>query len=641
MTLIIYKNYGQIINTKAPAFPGAEGHGRFTTGGRGGKVIYVSNLNDSGEGSLREAIKQTGARIIVFAISGIIELNSSLKISNDSITIAGQTAPGDGITLRNYSLQIAADQVIIRYIRSRMGDEKAYEGDAMWGRNQKNILLDHCSLGWSTDECGSFYDNEFFTMQWCVLSESLRESVHGKGTHGYGGIWGGHGASFHHNLLIHHDSRNPRMNGSRYSGQPDLELVDFRNNVIYNWGSNSGYAGEGGSFNFVNNYYKPGAATNSSRNDQIFAPNPDNGSNNNKQGVHGYFYVSGNYMHGSQTVTEDNWQGINPTDGLKDEDVKSDTEFDKGQISTHSAEISFQKVLDYVGASLSRDAIDSRLSEEALNGTYTYLGSSTGEEKPGLIDTQTDVGGWPEYNSTISPIDTDSDGMPDDYEDQNGLDKNNPNDNSGYTLSEFYTNVEVYLNSLVEKINSNQYEDAEKNYIDNESPAKILVSDESDTTQIIYLEESISNIFIQWINAEEVEIDGLPDGVDAEIDIENQSINIKGTPTEKGTFNYKVKTKGNTANDSITGTIKVALLLNNHRTKKLAVFPNPTHGLLYINQNQSLSTLDLFSLNGELIASIDTKNQNSINLSSLKNGIYIGRLRHKDQYTNLVKIIKK
>lgn len=458
---------GQIQNTTPPAFPGAEGFGRFTTGGRGGQIIYVTNLNDSGAGSLRAAIQASGPRIVMFKVSGIISLNSNLTISNDNITIAGQTAPGDGICLKNYSLVVNANNVIIRYIRSRMGDEAANENDAIWGREKSNIIIDHCTMSWSTDECGSFYDNENFTLQWSILSESLRVSVHGKGTHGYGGIWGGHGASFHHNLIAHHDSRNPRMNGSRYTGNPDIEKVDFRNNVLFNWGANSGYAGEGGSYNFVNNYYKYGPATSTSKRYQIFQPDPDNGGNSNVAGTHGIFYVDGNYVYGSSEVTNDNWLGMNSSGGLTDENVKSETEFNQGQITTHTAGDAYDMVLAYAGASLQRDAVDTRIVSEVESGTNTYLGGSAETAaKPGLIDSQTDVGGWPTYNSPTAPTDTDDDGMPDTWEDANGLDKNSSSDGTGYDLAEFYTNVEVYINSLVETITTNQLQLGDANYVD-------------------------------------------------------------------------------------------------------------------------------------------------------------------------------
>lgn len=449
----------------ALAFPGAEGFGCYTTGGRGGKVIYVTNLNDAGDGSLRAAINQTGARIIMFNVSGIITLNSTLEIKNPNITIAGQTAPGDGICIKNYSVVIKTDNVIVRYLRFRMGDEKGTEDDAFWGRERKNIIIDHCSMSWSTDECSSFYDNENFTMQWCIFSESLRISKHNKGAHGYGGIWGGKGASFHHNLLAHHDSRNPRFCGSRYSNQSNKELVDFRNNVIYNWGANSGYAGEGGSYNMVNNYYKPGPESSNAA--RIFQPNADNGSNAQAAGVWGKFYVSGNYMVNKDgtpnaTVNNDNWTAIHPNPTSKNKtELKSSTEFDKGDVTTHSAEEAYSLVLQNAGANLKRDETDTRITNEVLLGlapVRAYYSVNTGiplpsgvssRTKAGMIDSQDDVGGWNTYSTGSVPLDSDGDGMPDNWEDANGLNKNDPSDGAKYTRSTIYTNVEMYINGLV------------------------------------------------------------------------------------------------------------------------------------------------------------------------------------------------
>jgi pectate lyase len=452
---------------KLPAFPGAEGHGKYTTGGRGGKVIYVTNLEDNlSVGSLRYAINQTGARIVVFAVSGTIQLKSSLSIKNPNITIAGQTAPGDGICLRDYSVTNDADNVIIRFIRFRMGDETRQENDAFWGRNRKDIIIDHCSMSWSTDECSSFYDNTNFTLQWCLLSESLRNSVHGKGAHGYGGIWGGKNASFHHNLLAGHDSRNPRFCGSRYSNRPDLEVVDFRNNVIYNWGSNSIYAAEGGSYNLVNNYFKPGPATSSSSKTRIMQPYPDDGTNNQPAGIYGKFYVTGNYMSGNSAVTADNWLGVTPHPNfnlyvpvITKTEMRSDKEFPASNVTAHSAVGAYLKVLDYVGAGLKRDTVDKRIIHDVRTGTATFMSGGNGSVN-GIIDTQSAVGGWPELKSLAAPVDTDGDGMPDAWEDAKGLLKNNPADAQFTTVEDKYPNLEVYLNSLVAFLTENELKDA-------------------------------------------------------------------------------------------------------------------------------------------------------------------------------------
>lgn len=622
------------------AFPGAEGHGRFTTGGRGGQVIYVTNLNDSGTGSLRAAIATSGSRIIVFKVSGIISLNSNLRITSGNLTIAGQTAPGDGICLKNYSLQVDADNVIIRYIRSRMGDEAANEGDAMWGRNRKNIILDHCTMSWSTDECASFYDNSNFTMQWCILSESLRVSVHDKGTHGYGGIWGGKKASFHHNLLAHHDSRNPRLNGSRYSNLPDLELVDFRNNVIYNWGGNSGYAGEGGSFNFVNNYYKPGSATSSGVRDRIFSPNEDNGSNSQPAGVWGSFFVEGNYVNESSSVTSDNWLGIDPNPGTKSKsELKSDTEFDKGQISTHSAADAYMAVLNYAGASLSRDSHDTRITSEVKNGTYTYLGSTTGASKPGLIDTQVDVGGWPTYSSTTAPTDTDNDGMPDTWEDLQGLDKNDPADNKAYSLSGFYTNIEVYINNLVDEITTAQLADGTSNYTDMENfeeAAVLTAQNPEDTSQYVVLGEAIKNIKITWSNAFNVQTTGLPEGVSTSLDLENNELTISGTPTEEGTFQYTITTSGSSINTKLTGTFTIELVLNNEpQSRKVNMYPNPlTEHTLMLNtqNNERIKKIEIWNNSGQIVFTREINNQKEVSLQpNLNSGLYIVLIQTDDE----------
>ncbi|PXY46458.1 T9SS type A sorting domain-containing protein [Flavobacterium hydrophilum] len=335
-------------------------------------------------------------------------------------------------------------------------------------------------MSWSTDECASFYDNENFTLQWCMMSESLRVSVHGKGTHGYGGIWGGKKASFHHNMLAHHDSRNARFCGSRYSALPNLEMVDFRNNVIYNWGGNSAYAAEGGSYNLTNNYYKAGPATGSGVNDRIISPSPDDGSNSQPAGIWGSFYVNGNHTTANSTTSGNNWNGVDPNPSSKSKtELRVNTEYNFGEMTTHSATNAYNRVLAYVGASLKRDAVDSRIVSEATNGTFTYTGSN-GSTK-GLIDTQSDVGGWPVYNSTTAPTDTDKDGMPDSWESANGLNSNNILDGIVYTLNPIYTNLEVYINGLVAAITANQNQTGTANYTDSVTASSEISINENET----------------------------------------------------------------------------------------------------------------------------------------------------------------
>lgn len=457
-----------------PAFPGADGYGRYVTGGRGGKILHVTNLNDSGEGSLRWAVTQSGTRTVVFDVSGTIELKSRLSIKNDNITIAGQTAPGDGICIKNYNVNVSANNVIVRYIRCRMGDECAAEDDAMTGTNRTGVIIDHCTMSWSTDECASFYGNKEFTLQWCILSESLNASVHGKGSHGYGGIWGGEGATFHHNLLAHHKSRTPRLCGSRYTGRPDDERVDLRNNVFYNWGpTNGGYAGEGGSYNFVNNYYKPGpsTATKNSLVHRIFSPNPDDGSNTNAAGVWGQFYVDGNYFDATcpdlsstalsniAKVNANNRDGIHPTTTAP-ANLHAYTPFEVATINQHTAATAYEKVLAHAGASYVRDGIDLRIITETATGTYTYEGSN-GSTK-GIIDSQADTEGYLTYKQTARLRDTDNDGMPDAWERVNGLNPNSAADAStAYPNGGGYTAIEVYINSIVEHITRDCLADTE------------------------------------------------------------------------------------------------------------------------------------------------------------------------------------
>lgn len=517
---------------RIPAFPGAEGYGRYVTGGRGGAVYHVTKLNDDGsEGTLRWACDQKGVRTIVFDVSGTIQLQKELKLKRGDVTIAGQTAPGDGICVAGYPFSIGADNVIIRFIRFRVGNENVahHEGDGLGGTDRKDIIIDHCSVSWSIDECLSVYGCRNTTVQWCIVSQSLVNAGHVKGKHGYGGNWGGSGASYHHNLLAHHDSRAPRL-GPRLGTQQD-ERMDMRNNVIYNWAGNGCYGGEGMNVNIVNNYYKPGPATlkrNSNIQQRIAAPgirtvdycldkkntvanyNKAAGTSLTDKNVSGSgdgekcyvsfnnqryeinmetntidvngtsvtvrwndwkkmlhvwckLYVEGNYNPNFPDMNADNFKyGVsnqidkngNDKTYPGDDAVKLSEPIDYVYTTTHSAADAFERVLDYAGASLHRDALDAVMVSDARDGVATFTGDGN---YPGIINSQEDItysdgtSGWPTLASAEAPVDTDGDGMPDEWEVANGL---NPNDaDDGKTVGEDgYTNLERYLNSLVSHI---------------------------------------------------------------------------------------------------------------------------------------------------------------------------------------------
>lgn len=466
---------------KAKAFPQAEGGGAYTTGGRNGVIYYVTSLNDdiNEAGTLRYALDQTSTRYILFKVSGRIDLKSPLEIKRGNVTIVGQTAPGDGICISGYPVVVKANNVIIRFLRFRMGDLNGLEGDALTVQpGHKNIMIDHCSCSWSTDECVSVYGVENATVQYCFISESLNNSVHAKGAHGYGGIWGGKNASYHHNLLAHHSSRNPRFDHD-FVDATCTGPIDYVNNVVYNWKSNSAYGGEGSTnagggrkINFVANYYKPGPATKSGVKTRLL--NPTTKCDNVKSdGTHegcypkyggkiepGKFYLTDNYMDGSTVVTNDNWAGVIPDESSKKEQCKASQRWIDGLTTLkneQSARQAYETVLAKAGCSLHRDAIDTRIVEEVRNGSYTYEGSNTGEgvkEKSvcGLIDTPSDVGGWPTYNSTPYPQDSDGDGMPDTWETEHGLNPNSYADGRATTLQPPYINLEVYLNDIVKHL---------------------------------------------------------------------------------------------------------------------------------------------------------------------------------------------
>lgn len=419
---------------RAPAFPGAEGFGKYTRGGRGGRVIEVTNLNDRGPGSFRAACMAAGPRTVVFRVSGTIPLESKFKITNPFLTIAGQTAPGDGICIKNYQVSFDTHDLIIRYLRFRPGDERRIEQDGFGGEGD-HILIDRCSVSWGVDETLSINKAANLTVQWCLVSESLTKSIHQKGAHGYGGLWGGPGGSYHHNILAHHSSRNPRA-----SGNPDSGLLDFRNNVIYNWGFNSGYGGELWPRNWINNYYKSGPATSEKVRRRLFL----------QKDPQGRMYAAGNFVFGYPAISADNWQGgidFAPDGEAMEATLRVAHPFVVAPVTTQPAEAAYELVLAQAGCSLFRDSVDQRIINEIRTGTARF-GETYGGGGKGIIDSQTAVGGWPELGSRPAPPDTDHDGMPDDWERKNGLDLNNSSDGSSDANGDGYTNLEAYLNSL-------------------------------------------------------------------------------------------------------------------------------------------------------------------------------------------------
>lgn len=439
------------------------GGGQTATGGEGGTIYIVNSLEDkidpatgkAEEGTLRRAIEEGEPRIVLFRTAGTIHLQKPLTISRGNITIAGQSAPGDGICIADYPLIVkSCDNVIIRFIRVRLGNKSlevdpATDYDAVSVNNSSRVVLDHCSCSWSVDECVSCYGNTDFTCQYCFITESLRNAGHVKGAHGYGGIWGGKNASFHHNLLAHHDSRNPRFDHDYVSTV--VGPIDYINNVVYNWGGNSTYGGEGTTtgggareVNFVGNYYKAGPSTRSGV--QYRLCNPTTSCSNCTGSCGGSIvpmklWIEGNYMYGSAEVTDDNTKGVQPDNASHMEHilVASRFAFDNALSAEQDAQDAYETVLTKAGCSLSRDALDKRIVSDVRDG------------KGKLIDKPADAGGWPTLSGSPE-ADTDRDGIPDAWEEAHGLNPLSFADHKAMTLVSGHTNLEVYLCDIVKHL---------------------------------------------------------------------------------------------------------------------------------------------------------------------------------------------
>ncbi|CAM3898767.1 hypothetical protein VA7868_00507 [Vibrio aerogenes CECT 7868] len=432
------------------AFPGAAGFGAETIGGRGGDVYHVTNLKDSGKGSLRDAVS-ADHRTIVFDIGGTIHLKSPLKIQSKYLTLAGQTAPGDGITVAEYPVEISkAQHVIIRYMRFRCGDYNAVAANGKPAKGKGNlkgssagaldvgysqyVMIDHVSTSWSMDEVLSVTNSNNVTVQNSMISEALNNSHHKKGKHGYGSLiraaTSGDGYTFYRNLYAHNYGRNPGAGANQTSKKYETLSLDFVNNVIYGWGNRSGEAIDGtkGGYvhlNYVGNY---AIANQDSRNAASLW------DEKKTKGILTYQHDNklDNNMNGKLDGKNNGWDLFPKF--KKNQKLTKRWSFP--EVPTVSADQAYKIVLQQVGASLVRDSIDQRIIEQVKNNSGS------------IIDSQTEVGGLPDLNSGYAKQDSDQDGMPDAWEQAHGLNASDPSDSSQYGSGSQYTHLEVYLNSL-------------------------------------------------------------------------------------------------------------------------------------------------------------------------------------------------
>jgi hypothetical protein len=454
------------------------------------------------------------------------------------MTIAGQTAPGDGICFKNQSIKLSGDNLIIRYLRFRPGDIKKAQVSCLNIENTRNIIVDHCSMSWSIEENMGFYDNRYTTVQYCILSESLYDSYHSKGPRGYAAQWGGQYASYHYNLLAHHNSRSPRVNGSK--SNDTIALCDYRNNVIFNYANrNSIYGGDqhifmdtnsdgnndAGCFvNFVNNYLKPGPAYSGSMYLEPY------GSVDSSTVGYAEWYIDGNVIEGYNDVTADNWLGVDGDRVYGIDNIKVSSEHEVESIPFYTAQDAYDLVLSNAGAVKPiRDAVDLRILGQ-VKGDSTILDD-------GIIDSQSEVGGWPTYETPVDdsiPNDTDSDGMPDYWENENNLDPDDPEDGKIITSSG-YSNLENYLNSDIPYISPDNSED----------PNNISERFNKQETLIIFPNPCKNTIILnESQNIERIEVYSLDGVLVYETKIKySQIVNIEGV--SKGVYVVKATSFNN------------------------------------------------------------------------------------------------
>ena len=616
-------------SAQLPAFPGAEGYAKFASGGRGGKVVEVTNLNDAGPGSFRQAFSEyPGEPItIVFRVGGTITLNSVIKVSRSNFTIAGQTAPGDGICLKGYSFILngarAASQggnhgnIIIRYLRSRPGGTVSTGLYGFDMENCQNVIVDHCSFSWANEECAAMYDTKNITVQWCIASEGLYNAGHAKGLRSYGGVWGGQFVSYHHNLIAHQNSRTVRFNGAR--AHDTLALIDYRNNVIYNWGSSGAcYGGESeiangySRVNMVNNYYKPGPATPSSLK---FVQASYTAAN--AKGI-GTWYINGNTMHGNAAFTASNNLAVdlNSIPLANRDSALSPTPFavDYPLTTTQTALDAFDSVLANAGAILPlRDATDSRVINETRTGTAFAVGPTSG--KGGIIDLPANVGGWATYNTADAPADADHDGMPDAWELARNLNPNDASDRNNISSTSGYTMLEEYLNGIS---------------AGNTLPIGLLsfsaVTNAAAKTVVLKWETSEEKNIYEFIVERSTGGNSfVPVGkLAAKAGNGNKTYTFQDALAASGTVYYRLRIADKNGNFTSSNTLSVNVKL----AGLFRAFPNPAHDALTVNHPAAVANtyLSVIGSDGKLLmqqTAAISATQTSLPVASLKNGSYL------------------
>ncbi len=643
------------------AFPGAEGYGAWVTGGRGGRVVYVTHTEDVDnpadpnhkndpkyQGSFRQAIKTPGNDpiIIMFKCGGVIHLKNTpdgqignVKCGRSNVTIAGQTALGDGICIKGVGVGFSGRNIIIRHMRFRPGDINGTKQSCLWFENGGDFIIDHCSFSWAVEESMTVYDNDHSTVQNSLVSESLTVSIHDKGSRGYGAQWGGATASYHHNMLAHHNSRMPRQNGAR--GATDaVTMFDYRNNVHYNWGSDGAFYGgdvepsRGGisvSCNIMNNYYIPGPSTTTTKTAQYFvAPTGGAGKDYSK------WYLSGNFMWDNPDKTNNQVKGISNNTGYY-----ASTEFaipTQYSIAPMTAEKTLDTVFTGVGATLpKRDAIDIRIIDEvrgkmAGEPGYTFRGSLTTNTSKsyGLIDTQEDTkpagadaswNAWGSYyaqvDSTQAPLDSDGDGMPDWWEIQFGLDPSNPADGKFRDYNN-YTYLENYLNR--EDLKDEIYKQRQTISWDQDTvgiygdPNIVLTATASSGLPVQYASKDTT--VLRVVNGNELEILWI-DKVTITATQAGNDEYVNAWPVSK-TFAVLAFRPEPDPEDPSTGVDYKSQL-------PVKAYPNPVKDLLYLNfEEDGLYEVKLVSLTGMVVyCSSVSGGSHLIDVSSYPSGIYL------------------